>query len=93
MYYRIQFKAVPEEFFFELLQEKNVRVQDVIQITKDNFKIKHSNLILLAPEDLRKLDVKEYIDNGRTYIVKRIPMIENKKRCEVRILKRRWIMR
>ena len=73
MYYRIQFKAAPEEFLFELKQEKNVRVQDVIQLTKDNFKIKYSTLVLHTDEDQRQLGEKEYIENGRTYIVKRIP--------------------
>ena len=73
MYYRIRFKAAPEEFLFELKQEKNVRIQDVIQLTKDNFKIKHSTLVLLTAEDQRQLDEKEYIESGRTYIVKRIP--------------------
>ena len=73
MYYRIRFKAAPEEFLFELKQEKNVRVQDVIQLTKDNFKIKYSTLVLLTDEDQRQLGAKEYIENGRTYIVKRIP--------------------
>ena len=73
MYYRIRFKAAPEEFVFELKQEKNVRVQDVIQLTKDNFKIKYSTLVLLTDEDQRQLGAKEYIENGRTYIVKRIP--------------------
>ena len=53
MYYRIRFKAAPEDFLFELKQEKNVSVEDVIRITKDNFKIKHTTLVLLAAEDER----------------------------------------
>ena len=79
MYYRIRFRATPEEFFFELKQDKNVRVQDVIQITKDNFKIKRSALVLLTDGDQRQLDEKEYIESGRTYIVKRIPIDEHVK--------------
>ena len=88
MYYRIQFKATPEVFLFDLKQEENVCVQDVIQITKDNFKIKHSALILLTSKDQRQLDEKDYIEKGKTYIVKRIP-IENSKKCRQEKAKRR----
>ena len=80
MYYRLRFKSCPEEILFELLQEKQVQVRDVIQITKRNFKIKNARLVLFSEEakvgSLRKLGDKEYVDSGRTYIVKRLPMIE-----------------
>ena len=80
MYYRIQFKAAPEEFLFEHKHQESVRVQDAIQTVKDNFRIKHSTLVLLTLEDQRQLDEKEYIESGRTYIVKRIPNEKKRKR-------------
>ena len=77
MYYRLRFKPCPKEFLFELLQEKRVQVRDVIRITKENFKIKNATLVLFSQElkdgHLQKLDDEDYIDNGRTYIVKRLP--------------------
>ena len=80
MYFRLGFNSCPKEFLFELLQEKQVQVRDVIQITKRTFKIKHARLVLFSEEakvgSLRKLDDKEYVDSGKTYIVKRLPMIE-----------------
>ena len=80
MYYRLRFKSCPEEILFELLQEKQVQVRDVIQITKRNFKIKNARLVLFSEEakvgSLRRLGDEEYVDSGRTYIVKRLPMIE-----------------
>ena len=76
----MRFKSCPKEFLFELLQEKQVQVQNVIQITKYNFKIKNARLVLFCEEakvgSLRKLDDKEYVESGRTYIVKRLPMTE-----------------
>ena len=78
MYYRLRFNSCPKEFLFELLQEKQVQVRDVIQITKRNFKIKNARLVLFSEEgqvgSLRKLEDKEYIDSGKIYIVKRLPM-------------------
>ena len=56
-------------FFYDFMQDKNVHVWGVIWTTKDNVKINHS--LLLTTEEL---DEKEHIENGRTYIVKRIPM-------------------
>ena len=74
MYYRIRFKAAPEEFLFKYKHCERVRVQDAIQTVKDKCSIKHCTLILLtAEEEQRQLDGKEYIESGRTYIVKRIP--------------------
>ena len=80
MYYRIRFKAAPEEFLFEHKHQKIVRVQHVIHIVKDNFRIKQSTLVLLTVEDQRQLDEKEYIESGRTYIVKRIPNEKKRRR-------------
>ena len=75
MYYRLRFKSCPKEFLFEQLQEKRVQVRDVIRITKENFKLKNARLVLFSLKDghLQKLDDEDYIDNGRTYIVKRLP--------------------
>ena len=77
MYYRLRFKSCPKEFLFELLQEERVQVRDVIRITKENFKLKNVILVLFSQElkdgRLQKLDDEVYIDNGRTYIVKRLP--------------------
>ena len=80
MYYRLRFKSCPKEFLFELLQENQVKVRDVIRIAKENFKLKNARLVLFSDEgqgeSLRELDDKDYIVSGRTYIVKRLPLIE-----------------
>ena len=85
MYYRIKFKSCPQEFLFELLKKEEekggVRVRDVIKKTKQNFKIKRSRLILFTSEDPpRKLDDMDYIESGRTYVVKRLP-VDNRENC------------
>ena len=75
MYYRIRFKSFPKEFLFELMQKKQVRVRDVIYITKKNFKLKRSTLILFCDDDpLHGLDDMDVVVSGKTYIVKRLPL-------------------
>ena len=80
MYYRLRFKSYPKIYLFELLQEKHVQVRDVIRITRENFRLKNSGLVLysqeLENEHLRKLNDEELIVSGRTYIVKRQPLIK-----------------
>ena len=78
MFYRIRFKAAPEEYIFELGDVKyKMIVKDVIRLIKDTFKIRKANLVLLNDNKIMMKETDE-IQNGRTYIVKRIPL-ENKK--------------
>ena len=79
MYYRIKFKAAPEEFVFEVLRAKKFEiVRDVIRTVKDNFKIQSDVLVL--DENCRVLTETEPI-HARIYIVKRIPSkITNRKK-------------
>ena len=80
MYYRISFKAAPQEYVFEVLGVKHfVIVRDVIQTMKDNFKIQQSDILVLD-ENCRVLAETEPIEHGRTYIVKRIPSMTRKKK-------------
>ena len=53
----------------------------MIQTIKDNSKIKHADLILLTAENCKELQEKEEIENGRSYIVKRIPLTRKMKSC------------
>ena len=72
MFYRIKFKAAPEEYVFELGDVKyKVIVSDVIRVIKDKFKIRNANLVLFD-ENSAMLETDE-IHNARTYIVKRVP--------------------
>ena len=75
MVYRIKFKAVPEEYVFELGDVKfKVIVCHVIRVIRDNFKIKNANLILLDENCAAMVETDE-IHNARTYFVKRIPRV------------------
>ena len=80
MYYRLRFKSYPKIYLFELLQEKHVQVRDVIRITKENFRLKNSRLVLYSQElengRLRKLNNKDVVYSGKTYIIKRQPLIK-----------------
>ena len=76
MYYRIKFKIDPkqEDYLFELLQVERVKVRDVITKVRETFKMEKTKLVLLTDEDNSKqLDEIDYIEKGRTYIVKRLP--------------------
>ena len=71
MYYRIKFKAAPEEFVFETIKHF-VLVKDVIKTVKENFKILQDDLQVYSDEG-KRLDPKDNVDNGRTYVIKRVP--------------------
>lgn len=70
MFYRIRFKAAPEEFVFEV--KSFVLVRDVIQTVRDNFKIYKDELVVYD-ENCKRLHDTDQVDSGRTYVVKRIP--------------------
>ena len=75
MFYRIKFKAAPQEYVFELGDVKfKVIVSDAIQVIRDNFKIRNANLVLLDENCNAMLETEE-IHNARTYTVKRIPRV------------------
>lgn len=71
MFYRIRFKAAPEEFVFEALMHF-VLVRDVIRTVRRNFKIYEADLAVYD-ENGNRLQETGSVDNGRTYVVKRIP--------------------
>ena len=71
MYYRIKFKATPKEFVFEAVKQF-VLVKDMMQTIRKNFKIYQDDLIVYTDGRIQ-MDVNDCIENGRTYVVKRIP--------------------
>ena len=71
MYYRIKFKAAPTEFVFEAIKHF-VLVKDVILTLKENFKIIRDDLYVYSDEGIR-LQPEDHVENGRTYVIKRVP--------------------
>ena len=82
MYYRIKFRSSPNiEYLFGDLTyvEKKTRVRLVILQAKRHFQLYHSKLVLFCEDGPREeLDEKDYITNGKTYIIKRFPLVERK---------------
>ena len=73
MFYRIKFKAAPQEYVFEMDDVKHiVIVNDVLHM------IRNDNLILLD-ENCTMLVETDEIHNARTYTVKRIPKDTNRR--------------
>ena len=94
MYYRIRFKAAPEEFIFETKGRghNNNTVGDVIRTVREKVMITHETLLLLLGEDRSRVLLEtEKIKNSRTYIVvvKRKPSIGKIKHCSNRKKKKR----
>ena len=73
MYYRIKFKAAPQELVFEALRHF-VFVRDLIQTVRHNFKISQADL-QVYDERGNRLQETDSVDNGRTYIIKRVPSV------------------
>ena len=73
MHYRIKFNAAPQEFLFETMSSF-VLAKDVITTVRTNFKLFKSQLIIYN-ERGDKLKETDDIENGRTYVIKRIPPI------------------
>ena len=71
MYYRIKFKAAPTEFVFEATRHF-VLVRDVVQTVRKNFHIYQDDLQVYN-QDATLMQETDSVDNGRTYIVKRVP--------------------
>ena len=71
MHYRIKFKAAPQEFVFEAMKHF-VFAKDVVETVRINFNIYKSELVLYD-ENGNKLQESDEVENGRTYVVKRIP--------------------
>ena len=71
MYYRIKFKAAPKEFVFETIKHF-VLAKDVILTVRKNFKIYQDDLYVFSDEGMR-LQPEDYVKNGRTYVIKRVP--------------------
>lgn len=71
MHYRIKFKAAPQEFVFEMMS-CFVLARDVIKTVRTNFNLYKSELIVYNQRG-DKLEETDDIENGRTYIIKRIP--------------------
>ena len=85
MFYRIKFKAAPEEYVFELGDVKyKVIVSDVIRGIKDNFKIRNANLVLFDENCTAMIETDE-IHNARTYIVKRVPKYSERRNASVKL--------
>lgn len=86
MYYRIQFRACPEDvYLFEQLTNDKAHVSDVIHQLKEHFKIKHSTLKVFDGES--ELASQDFIQSGRTYIVRRVPPLDGK--CNAKQQRRR----
>ena len=68
MFYRIKFKAAPQEFVIETI-EHFILARDVIEVVRNNFKIRSE---LMIYENGKKLQEEHYVENGKTYIV-RVP--------------------
>ena len=77
MYYRVKFRACPEVYFFEQLTNDKAHVSDVIHRVKGHFKIKHSTLKVFDGEI--ELSPQDFIQSGRTYIVRRLPTLDGKR--------------
>ena len=71
MYYRIKFKAAPQEFVFETI-ERFLLLKDIILVLKENFRILQDDLHVYSDEGIR-LYPKDHVENGRTYVIKRVP--------------------
>ena len=71
MYYRIKFKATPKEFVFETIQHFTL-VNDVILTVKENFKMLQDDLHVYSDDGIR-LQPEDHVENGRTYVIKRVP--------------------
>ena len=71
MYYRIKFKAAPKEFIFET-GKGFIIVKDLVENIRKNFNIYRDDLEVYCGEGV-KLQLKDSIENGRTYIIKRKP--------------------
>ena len=91
MYYRISFKAAPEEFIFESKGRGHNTVGDVIRTVREHFKITHATLLLLLDEDRsRVLEGTEIIENSGTFIVVKRKHSKGKiKHCSNRKKKKR----
>ena len=93
MYYRIRFKAAPEEFIFESKGGGHNTVGDVIRTVRENFKITHEKLLLLLDEYRSRVLVEtEKIENSRTYIVKCKPSKGKIKHCSNRKKKKQKVL-
>ena len=71
MYYRIRFNAAPKEFIFET-EKGFIIVKDLVENIRKNFKIYRDDLEVYCGEGV-KLQLKDSVENGRTYIIKRKP--------------------
>ena len=85
MYYRIKFKSCPdiEYIFGDLMhvEKEKIRVWLAIQKAKRYFQLYHSKLILFCEDNPREeLDEMDYITNGKTYIINRLPLVGSKRK-------------
>lgn len=71
MFYRIKFKAAPQEFIVETIQGFILGL-DLLEVVRTNFNIYKSEL-LIFDESGKTLREEDYIEDGRTYIIKRVP--------------------
>ena len=84
MYYRIQFRACPDVYLFELKKDK-ARVSHVIRQIKELFKIKHSTIKVFNESEI-ELSSQDFIHSGRTYIVRRLPPLVGKRNDKRRVI-------
>ena len=78
MYYRIQFHACPEDvYFFEQLTNDKAHVSDVIHQLKEHFKIIHSTIKVF--DGKVELSSQDFVYSGRTYIVRQLPRLDDKR--------------
>ena len=85
MYYRIKFKSCPdiEYIFGDLMhvEREKIWVWLVIQNVKRHFQLFHSKLVLFCEDNPREeLDEMDYITNGKTYIINRLPLVGSKRK-------------
>ena len=84
MYYRIRFKAAPEEFVFEAVRYF-VTVKDIVKTVRKTFNIYQSNLHVFDERGTTRLQEKHSVENGRTYIVRRVPAERVKYKRKLRL--------
>ena len=75
MFYRVKFRAAPEEYIFELGDISfKVTVRDAMQEIRNTFKIRNDKLMMYDESSAQMLESDE-IQKLRTYILKRMPKV------------------
>ena len=83
MYYRIVFRARPGDVYLFELKKDKPQVLDVIHRVKEQFKIIHSTIKVF--DGKVELSHQDFIHSGKTYIVRRVPRLDDK-RCKKTVM-------